>query len=82
MKIHVVFYGRLKQDVGAKTAEIDLAQDGLTVHDLAGLLEARYPVLRERLGGVAFAVNDTIVADDYCLRDGDEAALLPPVSGG
>ena len=71
MKLHLVFYGGLKQDVGAKTQTLDLARDSLTVQELG-----------ERLPTVAFVVGDEIVDPDYRLRDGDQAALLPPVSGG
>ena len=28
------------------------------------------------------AVNQTYVSPDFMLHDGDEAALIPPVSGG
>ncbi|MEK7764926.1 MAG: MoaD/ThiS family protein, partial [bacterium] len=33
-------------------------------------------------GGVAVAVNGEIIRADPVLHDGDEVALLPPVSGG
>ena len=82
MKLHLVFYGGLKQDVGAKTQTLDLARDSLTVQELGELLAARYPALGERLPTVAFVVGDEIVDPDYRLRDGDQAALLAPVSGG
>ena len=31
---------------------------------------------------ISISINDTIVKDDHPLTDGDEIALLPPVSGG
>ena len=82
MHVHVIFYGGLKQDVGARQQTIELSGDAPTVGTLLAALAARYPALAERLATVACAVGDTLVGPDHPLRDGDEAALLPPVSGG
>jgi len=82
VRIQVVFYGGLKQDVGAKFQPLDIPQEGLTVGELAEVLRERYPVLQPRLSTVAYVVNDEIVSPEYVLHDGDEAAVLPPVSGG
>ncbi len=82
MRVHVTFFGGLKQDVGAKRQSLDLPGDTLTVAELIALLQERYPALEQRLATVAFAVDDMLVGPDYVLRDGDHAALLPPVSGG
>lgn len=82
MRLQVVFYGGLKQDVGVKTETLELAQEALTVRELKALLAERHPALRSRLGVVACAVGDELVGPDHALRDGDVVALLPPVSGG
>lgn len=82
MKIRVVFYGGLKQTVGAREDMLDVPQEALAVGELGHLLTARYPALGPRLHTVAYVVNETIVDSDHLLHDGDEAALLPPVSGG
>jgi molybdopterin converting factor small subunit len=39
-------------------------------------------MLRDLLPRVAFAVNRAYVKGDAQLSDGDELALIPPVSGG
>lgn len=82
MRVDVVFYGVLKLDAGAKQRTLDLAGDSATVADVINLLAAQYPALAARLETVAYVVDDEIVDPDYVLRDGDQAALLPPVSGG
>lgn len=82
MKVRVVFYGGLKQDAGAREELVEVAQDQLSVSELAAVLAARFPPLGPRLRSVAFVVDDTIVGPGYMLADGDEAGLLPPVSGG
>ncbi|MCL4239400.1 MAG: MoaD/ThiS family protein [Anaerolineae bacterium] len=82
MRVHVTFYGGLKQDVGTRQQAVELPGDAPTVGALVETLAMRYPALAERLATVACAVGDTLVGPDHPLRDGDEAALLPPVSGG
>jgi molybdopterin converting factor small subunit len=82
MRIRVVFYGGLKQDVGTRDQLLDLPQDSLTMQDLVEVLKIQYPKLALRLGTVAYVVGDEIVEPQRLLHDGDEAGLLPPVSGG
>jgi molybdopterin converting factor subunit 1 len=53
---------------------------GARVSDLVDLLAARLPSLRTAPGMIA--VNHTYVGADFQLHDGDEAAFIPPVSGG
>lgn len=82
MKIQVIFYGGLKQDVGTKQQTFEFPGDGLTVGRLVEALKVQYPALAVRLDTIAYAVNDEIVELNTVLRDGDQAGLLPPVSGG
>jgi molybdopterin converting factor small subunit len=53
---------------------------GARVRDLVDLLANRVPSLRTAPGLVA--VNHSYVGPDFVLHDGDEAAFIPPVSGG
>jgi molybdopterin synthase catalytic subunit len=65
----------------AGTARLDAPlPTGARVSDLVELLAARLPALRTAPGLVA--VNHTYVGPDFTLHDGDEAAFIPPVSGG
>lgn len=82
MQLQIVFYGVLKQVVGAKSQTLNLPQDSVTVGELKTLLAERYAALNARLETVACAVGDELVGPDYRLYDGDEVAFLPPVSGG
>jgi molybdopterin converting factor subunit 1 len=82
MRVKVVYYGGLQRDVGAKEQELQFSQNSLAVSELREQLAERYPELRTKLQSVVFAVSDEIVDEDHPVRDGDEVALLPPVSGG
>jgi len=49
---------------------------------LAAEMVRRYPAITRDASRLVVAVNDEFRGHDYVLRDGDEAALIPPVSGG
>jgi molybdopterin synthase sulfur carrier subunit len=80
MAIRVVFLGKLA-DLAA-IPEKDVAGP----LDWAGLLDALPGSLAEAVQGdkVKLALNGTVLSDKTVLgaSDGDEIALLPPVSGG
>lgn len=79
--IVVKLFGSLKEEVGAKQLEFQLAQ-GTRVADLRMQLAERYPTF-EKLGDrLAVSINLEISEPSTVLSDGDEVAFLPPVSGG
>ena len=61
--------------------ELDLA-DGATVRDLLDRVAGERPELRSGLPSVLTVVRGSQVASDRVLSDGDEVALLIPISGG
>ena len=61
--------------------QLDLPS-GTTVRGASESIAEKLPSLRDVLGRVAFAVNREYVKPDAILKDGDELALIPPVSGG
>src|SRR5262245_34615257 len=78
--ITVKFFGPARSIAGQDSVRMDIAA-GETVGQLAGRLAERYPRLGEALG-VRLAVNRTYVALNCSLSEGDEVAVIPPVSGG
>lgn len=56
--------------------------EGTTVSEIWHALGAEFPGLMAAHGRVAFAVNHEYVEADFCPRDCDEVAFIPPVSGG
>lgn len=81
MKLDVLYFGVSKDYFGGERDRIDLAE-GSSVGDLLELLEARNDASRVLRKTLAVAVNREYSALDKPLKDGDEVALLPPVSGG
>ena len=81
MRIRVKLFALLKDAAGTGELTLDLPE-GATVEAAREPLLARFPALRAHLSRVAFAVNRNYVKTDAPLHNGDELALLPPVSGG
>ncbi|MFU7527936.1 MoaD/ThiS family protein [Qipengyuania sp. ASV99] len=76
----ILFLGPLRDLQGAETCEVSAPLDW------AGLLGAVSDSVAEQLAGerVNVACGGRVLADKTALhaQDGDEVALLPPVSGG
>jgi molybdopterin converting factor subunit 1 len=79
--VHVKLFAVLREKAGVAECALDLPE-GATVRSARGPLLARLPALREHIDRCAYAVNWSYVKSDTRLRDGDELALIPPVSGG
>jgi molybdopterin synthase catalytic subunit len=77
MRVCVRFFASLRERVGAAERELELAA-GTRVGDVWSAV----PELGAEPPGILYAVNQKYVAADTELADGDELALIPPVSGG
>ena len=81
MQIKVILFGPARDAIGANAVSVAL-EDHATVADLADRMAALYPQYAGALPSVRFAINDAFVPQQQALADGDEVALIPPVSGG
>jgi MoaE-MoaD fusion protein len=81
MRVHVLFFGVLKDLVGKVSDSVDL-DEGMSVSDVLSHSVLRYPRIKGSLDSIALAVNQEYAGPETILKDGDEVALLPPVSGG
>lgn len=81
IRVQVKLFASLRQAAGQATLERSLAA-GSTVIQLLEALTAEYPGLPGASSAVYAAVNRAYVDKTAVLRDGDEVALFPPVSGG
>ena len=81
MRVTVQYLGMLKEFAGCESATVE-APDGTSLGGLFDELQQRIPQLSQFRGSIAMAVNYEYSGRDRTLRDGDEVALIPPVSGG
>ena len=81
MEISLLAFASVADVLGERQREISLPE-GCSVAGLKETLEEAHAALRPMWEGLAVAVNGELGSDERELRDGDEVALLPPVSGG
>ena len=79
MKYTVRPFGIVRDILGGREVEIEIS--GNSVADLRTFLLTRYPEM-SGLHSLFIAVNQQYAADSVLLRETDEIALIPPVSGG
>ena len=76
MHVTVRLFAGLRERAGTPRRELDL-REGARVEEIWSSLE-----LGDEPGGLVYAVNRAYVERDRQLAEGDEVALIPPVSGG
>jgi molybdopterin converting factor subunit 1 len=81
MTVTVKLFAILRDLAGVRETTLDLA-DGNRVTDAVAELAVRFAGIQPHLSRLAYAVNEQYVKPDTELHDGDELALIPPVSGG
>jgi molybdopterin synthase sulfur carrier subunit len=71
-------FGQVKEEVGL--AELRVEEEMQNVESLRNYLIEKFPTVR--WSSVAIAVNKQYARDEDLIKNGDEIALIPPVSGG
>jgi len=83
--VKLLYFAWLRARVGCAEEEVALPPQ---VQDVAGLLDwlrsrgGRYAEALRDLSVVRVAVNQDYVGREHPLREGDEVAIFPPVTGG
>ena len=80
-KVTVRLFARLGDIAETRETEVELGE-GLRAVDVYRVLCERYPQMSGLNGSLMYALNAEYVDAETPLRDGDELALIPPVSGG
>ncbi len=75
------FFARARDVVGLDSCQLDLAP-GSRVRDLQRRLLEEYPDLAKLLKHSAIAIDQKLASADMAISNHNEAAVLPPVSGG
>ena len=79
MELTLLVFGIIKQKTGKSSLKI-VVKGTPTVKNLREEFIKQYPDF-EQLNALV-AVNNNYVASDFELKNDDEIALIPPVSGG
>jgi molybdopterin synthase catalytic subunit len=81
MRIRVLLFGQLKDIVGRHEDSLDL-ETGSRLSAVISYYGSRFPGFRSLAASIALSVNEEYASGSALLHEGDEVALLPPVSGG
>ena len=81
MTVTVRLFAVVREKAGRSEIRLELPP-GATVNSAHDALAAALPAVAHYLARCAFAVNQSYAAADDPLHDGDELAVIPPVSGG
>jgi molybdopterin synthase sulfur carrier subunit len=82
--VNIFYFARLREALGKNSEEIALSADIKNVRQLCLLLQAREGMWREELSknDIRVALNQEIVDFNAAIKDGDEIAFFPPITGG
>lgn len=81
-KIHVtvLYFAQIHEITKVKREIMELSECAL-IKDLLSIILTRYPKIKN-IKNIKISVNFEIVNPNTVLKDNDEVALLPPISGG
>ena len=85
MKLKILFFAGLREQLGISGEEIELPVDVSTVAALRSHLRSRGGAYEKALADkalVRIAVNQDLVPPSARIKPGDEVAFFPPVTGG
>ena len=85
MSIRILYFARLREDMGMAQEMFDLPGETCDVNSLRAQLIARggaSAVALDPRKAVRVSVNQDLARGDTPVKAGDEVAFFPPVSGG
>jgi sulfur-carrier protein len=85
LKVKILFFAGLREQLGVSGEEIELPSDVTSVAGLRSHLMQRGGAWQSAFAGkklVRIAVNQEMVSAASPIKPGDEVAFFPPVTGG
>ena len=82
MSVKVLYFAGLREALGRASESVDLPEDIATVGALRDWLVGQGSDKLASAKNLRCAVNQDMARPDAPIRDGDEIAFFPPVTGG
>ena len=85
MKIQLKLFASLREIIGVEFEQLDLPDQVQTLADVRTYLQGRGPRWAEALSekkAIRGAINQRMASEGEPVREGDEVAFFPPVTGG
>ena len=79
--VNVLYFAGAKEATGVRMESMELPKN-TAVNELLSNLSMIYPKIRDMLNIIQISVNYEVVDKGTILHEGDEVAILPPISGG
>lgn len=81
IRVPVTFWSYFKDLAGCTATEVEVPQ-GASLGQAIDEVMLRFPGLAGLRQSALMAVGTDYQRPEYCLREGDEVSLFPPVQGG
>ena len=82
MQVRILLFATLKDLAGKNRLILVMPEESATVTDVRRALIAQYPPMEANVQAALAAVNEEYAFPGDAVKDGDEIAFFPPVSGG
>jgi len=81
VEINILLFATIKDIVGTNKITLKV-EDGATLHDVKQAMSGKFPDAEANIKASLASINREYAFDSDEIREGDEVAFFPPVSGG
>jgi molybdopterin converting factor subunit 1 len=81
INVNILYFAGSKEATGVRMESMELPKNA-SVKELLSNLSMMHPKIRDMINIIQISVNYNVVDEGTILNDGDEVAILPPISGG